>query len=111
MIEQLSAPGTITIRGKVYPFSPVDGYGMALIHSTPSSDRVAMIRASYEVAARCLGLPFDTVFGTKDNPGFSEAEAMMILNEAQKKVRAVEDSAPPNSEPAGERADKISLAG
>jgi hypothetical protein len=108
-LNELSAPGTITIRGKVYPFNPVDGYGMTLIHSTPDNDRVAMIRVSYEVAARCLGLPFDEVFGTKDKPGFSEAEVMSVLNEAQKKVRRVESS--PNSEAAAERTNEVALAG
>jgi hypothetical protein len=109
-IGELSAPGTITIRGKVYPFQPVDGYGMQLIHSTPN-EKVPMIRASYEVAARCLGLPFDEVFGTKDKPGFSEAEVMSVLYEAQQKVRAVEAAVPPNSEAAAERTENLSLAG
>jgi hypothetical protein len=108
-LTELSAPGTIELRGKQYPFTPVDGYGMQLIHSTPENDRVAMIRVSYEVAARCLGLPFDEVFGTKDKPGFSEAEIMAVLNEAQRKVRAVESS--PNSAPAGENASTVALAG
>jgi hypothetical protein len=108
-LNELSAPGTITIRGKTYPFSPVDGYGMTLIHSTPDDDRVAMIRVSYEVAALCLGLPFDEVFGTKEERGFSEAEIMAVLNEAQKKVRMVESA--PNSEAAAERTDNVALAG
>jgi hypothetical protein len=110
-VKDLSTPGTITIRGKVYPFQPVDGYGMQLIHSTPN-EKVPMIRASYEVAARCLGLPFDEVFGTKDKPGFSEEEIMYVLGEAQKNVRSVEAAAPPNSEAAAERTDNnLSLAG
>lgn len=97
-LEELASPdSTVTIRGTVYPVRPIDGFGMQLIHSTPASDRVAMIRAMYRIAARCLGLPFDTVYGTEDVPGFSESEVMEVAEVAQKQVKKVEATVPNDS--------------
>lgn len=104
-MEQITRPDLVWHgRGKSYPLTSVDGYGMQLIHSVPANDRLAMIRASYKIVARCLGLPFDEVFGTEDTPGFSEQEIREIMEIVQRPVGEVEAAAPPNSEPAGENA-------
>lgn len=104
-LEEVTNPGSsITIRGKLYAVRPIDGFGMQLLHSTPASDRVAMIRAMYRIAARCLGVSFDEVFGTEDTAGFSEAEVMEVAEVAQRQVKAVQsEQALKNSVPAGER--------
>ena len=104
-LEEIAAPDLVwNGRGKSYPLKPVDGYGMQLIQSVPDNDRLAMIRASYKIVARCLGLPFDEVFGTEDSQGFSEQEVREIMEIVQHPVRKVEATASPNSEPAGENA-------
>lgn len=107
-LDEVTNGGSVTIRGKLYPVRPIDGFGMQLLHSTPSSDRVAMIRAMYRIAARCLGVSFDEVFGTEDTPGFSEVEVMEVAEVAQRQVKAVQaEQQSKNSEPAGERSDKV----
>lgn len=111
-LESLTAPGVVTIRGNQYTVKPIDGYGMQLFANVPPGNRLEMIRVSYEVAARCIGVSFDEAFGTKDAVGFSEEEIGRIMEAAQKSAKAVEAAASPNAEPAGTRDDKtLSLAG
>lgn len=104
-LEELTAPGLVwNGRGKDWPLQPVDGYGMQMIKTVPEEDELAVLRAAYKVVARCLGVPFDTVFGTEDLPGFSEQEVREIMDILQRPTRKVEASVSPNSAPAGENA-------
>lgn len=109
MPVSLSEIGTpdrvITVRGRSLLVNPIDGYGMQLLHTASEGDRMGMIRASYQIAARCTGLTFDELFGTADSQGLSEEEVAEVLATAQRSVKRVEATAPPNSEPAGERSD------
>jgi hypothetical protein len=72
-LQELAHPElSVTLRGRTYAVRPVDGYGMQVVSSVAEGDRLAMIRATYKIAARCIGLSFDEVFGTEDSPGFSD---------------------------------------
>jgi hypothetical protein len=97
-LEELANPdSTVTIRGKTYNVLPIDGFGMQLLSAVPSSDRMAMIRTMYKIAAKCIGLTFDEVFGTDTTVGFSESEVMAIAEVAQKHVKKVEATVPNDS--------------
>ena len=83
---------TVTHDDKEHRVYPADGFAMQLSQEPPT-DRVGMIRRMYEIAARCLDLPFDEVFGTPEKRGWSEGEVMEVLDLAQQQVKRVEATA------------------
>ncbi len=89
---------SVTLRGKVEPLRPVDGFGYQLLERlTPETATLTM----YRIAAKCLapGWTKDQVFGSDDEQGLSIKEIAEVCAAAQGHLKAVDATIPNGSGP------------
>lgn len=105
-LEEIAAPvelGSVDFNGKRYAIRPMDGYGYHLSQSA-NGDAQVSIEVTYKLAARAIGVTFEDLFGTENTVGMPLPDAARIVAIASGRIRAVEETASPLSEPAGETA-------
>lgn len=103
-LDNLAHPSlSVTLGGKVYQLRPVDGYAQQMIQKMTEANSVETM---YKVAARCLGLPFEEVFGSDTAVGWSNADIMKVVEAAGKQVQEVEATIPNGGKAEAVRGEK-----
>lgn len=95
--------GTAPWNGKEYPIKPLDGYGYRLSQTAQGDDEKS-IDITYRLAARCIGVQYEELFGTEQTIGMPLKEAARIVAIASGQIQNVEASASPLSEAAAKTA-------
>lgn len=93
-LDELTRPElSVTLRGKRYKVSPMDGFGYQLVNGMTKENSVHVM---YRVAARCLmgSMPRDEVFGTEDVLGLTAEEVGQVVQVASGQIQEVEATLP-----------------
>ena len=104
-LEELVNPPkrVLHVNDKEYYPRRLDAFGMQLILKAQENpkDVIAMCK----VVARGFGVSVAEVFGTEDQIGWSTSDIRKAVGMLTQEILAVEEDAPPNSEPAGARTE------
>jgi hypothetical protein len=104
-LEEVISPAkrVLHVNDKEYYPRRLDAFGMQLIVKAQENpkDVIAMCK----VVARGFGVSVAEVFGTEDQIGWAPSDIRRAVGMLTEEILAVEEGAPPNSEPAGTRTE------